>query len=243
MIKICKYCGKEYETKNKKQKCCSVECSLKSRFKDLTGQKFERLTVIKRVNNKKNGEVMWLCQCVCGNKKEVSSNNLLKGLVKSCGCMKKEQDKINLENSTHKLSKTRIYHIWAKIKHRCYNNHNNRYHCYGGRGITVCDEWKNDFMSFYNWSMQNGYNDTLTIDRIDVNGNYEPNNCRWATYVEQGTNTRSNHLITYNGETHCLSEWCRILNLNYARTINRLNVYNWSVEKAFTTPKKVNQYK
>lgn len=125
----------------------------------------------------------------------------------------------------------RLFTTWQNIKNRCYNNCNNEYKNYGGRGIAVCDEWLHDFMSFYNWSMVNCYNDNLTIDRIDNNGNYEPNNCRWVTMKQQQQNKRSNRNYTINGETHCLSEWCEILGLKYSTVQSRIQ-RNWSIEKA-----------
>lgn len=131
----------------------------------------------------------------------------------------------------HNKCNTRLYSIWASMKTRCYNSNHEAYARYGGRGIVVCDEWRNDFMSFYNWALSHGYNDTLTIDRIDNNKGYEPNNCRWATRKQQARNLRNNKNITINGETRCLTEWCNILGLNYYTVWERLN-YGWSVKKA-----------
>ena len=118
------------------------------------------------------------------------------------------------------------------MKKRCYNSNDKAYNYYGGRGIKVCDEWLNDFQTFYDWSMNNGYNEHLTIDRIDVNGNYEPNNCRWVDYKIQNRNSRHNTLFTIDGETRCLSEWCEILNLNYKNVLARVTRYNWSIGEA-----------
>lgn len=117
------------------------------------------------------------------------------------------------------------------MKKRCYLKCNHDYKNYGARGIAVCDEWRNDFMAFYNWSMANGYNDTLTIDRIDVNGNYEPNNCRWCNMKQQARNRRNNIYFTYNGETHCLTDWCEILGLNRKTIYERLR-HGWSYKRA-----------
>lgn len=118
------------------------------------------------------------------------------------------------------------------MKKRCYNKNCKSYKDYGARGIEIYDEWLNNFESFYNWANNNGYTDTLTIDRINVNGNYEPNNCRWATQTQQVRNSRHNRYFTYKGETHCLSEWCEILGLKYKNVIARINQYNWSIEEA-----------
>lgn len=179
---------------------CLRKEKMKNLLKDLIGQKFGRLTVLKRVediiNSKNKHHTQWLCQCDCGNFIEVRGSNLINGSTKSCGCYFKET------HSKHKLSSSRLFCIYDHVKQRCCNTSNDNYKNYGGRGITICDEWldkDNGFMSFYSWAMQNGYQDSLSIDRIDVNGNYEPDNCRWATAKEQANNTRKNRKIVYNG--------------------------------------------
>lgn len=121
------------------------------------------------------------------------------------------------------------------MKNRCFNTKTERYKDYGARGITVCDEWKNDFQTFYDWAMSNGYFDNLTIDRIDNDGNYEPSNCRWATIKEQNRNSRSCEMIEYKGEIHCLKEWSEILGLSYGALKDRKS-YGWSIERMFETP-------
>ena len=197
-------------------------------FKDLTGQKFGRLTTLYRLHNIK-GKTKWLCVCDCGNLKEVILSDLLLGKSKSCGCLAKEL--VSSRSTIHGQCGTRLYRIWTKMKERCYTTTNKRYKDYGGRGVAVCAEWKNGFMSFYNWAMANGYDDTLTIDRIDVDGNYEPTNCRWITMKQQSRNKRSNIIFTYNGVTHCLIDWCNILNLKY-NTIKMRIKRGWSIERA-----------
>lgn len=132
----------------------------------------------------------------------------------------------------HGKRKTRLYRIWANMKTRCYNPNYTQYKDYGGRGITVCNEWKNDFQAFYDWSISNGYNDILQIDRIDNNKSYEPSNCRWVDRKTQGRNKRNNRNYTINGETHCLSEWCLSLGLKNSTVRMRLDKYNWTIEKA-----------
>ena len=136
----------------------------------------------------------------------------------------------------HGLSNTRLYRIWYGMKQRCYNPKNTRYKNYGGRNITVCDEWENDFISFYNWAIYNGYNDNLTIDRIDVNGNYKPDNCRFIDQKTQQRNRSNNHLITYNGKTHCINEWAEILGFSKYVIQNRILRDKWDIERAFTKP-------
>lgn len=131
----------------------------------------------------------------------------------------------------HRKSNTKLYKVYHHIKDRCYNKNDKRYKDYGERGIYMCSEWLDDFMNFYNWSMNNGYNDNLTIDRIDNNKGYSPNNCRWVDRKTQQQNRRNCIYYTINGETHCLKEWCEILNLNYSTV--QVRVYRgWDVKKA-----------
>lgn len=143
-------------------------------------------------------------------------------------------------NYKHGLSNERLYHVWYGMMYRCYNPNCEGYKNYGGRGIVICDEWRNDYFAFKKWAYESGYDDkapkgVCTIDRIDVNGNYEPSNCRWATTIQQGRNTRRNLLVTYNGETKPLSEWCEELNLKYDPIHNRIEK-GWDVTLAFNTP-------
>lgn len=145
----------------------------------------------------------------------------------------------NKHNLVHGLSHSRIYNTYHSMKQRCYNPSHKSYHNYGGRGIKVCEEWLNDFQAFYDWSMSHGYSDDLTIDRKDNNGNYCPENCRWATYKEQSNNVRTNHIITYKDETHTLKEWSEILNINHNTLYRRINGMKWSIERAFETPVQV----
>lgn len=175
---------------------------------DLTGQKFGLLKVLglEETNTRKT---YWKCLCECGNIKTVRSDSLQCGAIRSCGCIKKQQDRINLTaNHSHKMSKTRLYHIWQNMKSRCSNPNNQDYQRYGGRGIAVCKEWENSFSEFMKWANKSGYSETLSIDRIDFNGNYEPNNCRWATPKQQSNNRSSNHLVTIGKETMNISQWC-----------------------------------
>ena len=139
-------------------------------------------------------------------------------------------------NYKHGLRKHRLYRIWSNMKNRCYNPNTRSYERYGGRGITVCDEWKNDFMSFYNWSIANGYRDDLTLDRSNNDGNYTPENCRWATQKQQHNNTSLNKVITIEGVSHTMAEWCEITGINYSTARDRINRGHWDPIKAVTTP-------
>lgn len=202
------------------------------KLKDLTGQRFGKLTVIERAEND-GKRTQWLCKCDCGKIFAVWSSALISGNTKSCGCAIIEINKKNF--STHNQSYTRLYRIWANIKTRCTNDKYNRFCDYGGRGITICNEWL-EFENFYNWAMSNGYNNTLTIERVNNNANYEPSNCIWTTMAEQSTNKRSNLLFTYKNKTLCLKQWAKELNIDYILLYNRIVKRKWSFDKAITTP-------
>ncbi len=190
------------------------------RIKDLTGQRFGRLTVI-GLKPTEGRHTYWYCKCDCGNIKSVRSDSLSNGSIKSCGCLKKEQDKLNLNRTTHNMHDERIYKIWQGIKKRCYNSNNKSYPNYGGRGIKMCDEWKDDFVKFYEWVKITNYNDSLSIERIDVDGDYEPNNCTFATNKQQCNNRRSNIKIKIGNTTKTLTEWCELFQLEYRTILSR----------------------
>lgn len=207
-----------------------------SKMIDLTGGKFGKLTVLHRAENNKYGQAMWLCACDCGKETVVKGNSLRTGCVKSCGCLSAEMSSIR--NTKHGLSRRnakldRIYSIHSNMLQRCENPKNKSYKNYGGRGIRVCDEW-HDVFAFYKWATESGYQPNLTIERIDNDGNYEPNNCRWATIKEQSNNRRNNHFLDFNGETHTISEWSEITDIPREVIDARIG-RGWGAEKALTT--------
>lgn len=206
--------------------------------KDFIGEKFGRLTVIEEAEKgiRPSGQTYRRvkCKCECGNTIIVDLYELKKGNVKSCKCFRRDF----FTKHGHCIGRDdRIYSIWHDIRRRCYNVKRKEYKRYGGRGIVMCDEWKDDFLAFYNWAIENGYNDCLTIDRINNDGNYEPSNCRWVTIKVQANNTSRNKKIIHDGETHNLIEWCEILGLKYSTYKGRKR-RGWSIEDALFKPVK-----
>ena len=201
---------------------------------DLTGKKYGRLTVLKK-DGHIGGKIAWLCKCDCGNTKRMIGSNLGR-LSNSCGCVRTSKF---IERSTkHGYSNERLYYIWIHMKQRCSDPKDIKYKNYGGRGITVCKEWENSFEKFYNWSIENKYSSELTLDRKDNNGNYSPENCRWATVKEQNNNKRNNRLVSYNGKTMTVSQWAEISGIRYDTLLSRIKVLKWDIEKAIKTPVK-----
>lgn len=192
------------------------------KYKDIAGQRFGSLVVIEKVEkrNNKDRHAHWKCLCDCGNYAVITSARLRSG-QKTCGC------------SNNGKSTTRLYRIWNGMKKRCYTPNEGAYKYYGARGISVCDEWKNNFFAFKEWAIKTGYNDGLTIDRIDVNGNYSPSNCRWATRKEQANNTRRNRILTFNGKSMNIAEWSKETGIKQNTILYRIK-RNWSVERALT---------
>lgn len=190
---------------------------------NLKGQEFGRLIVLQRAENDKQGNAQWLCQCVCGNKKVVRGRALRTGRTKSCGCLLSESSKERMTrlSTKHGMASTKLYRVYLSMRERCEKPSCSEYYRYGGRGIRVCDEWKNDRNSFFEWALKNGYKEGLQIDREDNDGDYEPSNCRWVTQIENCNNTSRNVFIEHNGEIHTLSEWSRILKINRSTIYSR----------------------
>lgn len=194
-----------------------------AKAKDLTGLIIGKLTVIKISKQGNYYEKEWLCQCSCGNIKNVKHKGLTSKTTLSCGCLQIEHVvNMNKETKTiHNLSNSRIYKIWQMMKDRCLNSNNKDYINYGDRGIAVCEEWL-DFNNFHIWSIKNGYNEILTIDRINNNKGYCPENCRWETRKIQSNNTRRNRYITLNGEEKTLQQWADYLNISKSSLSERI---------------------
>lgn len=201
-------------------------------MRDLSNQKFGKLTAIAPAG-KQGKAILWRCVCECGNEKTVRGNNLTTGAVRSCGCMMKEN------NLKHGGSKTRLYRIWGGIIRRTEDCNRKEYADYGARGIRMCTEWRDDFAEFQRWSLENGYTDSLSIDRIDPDGNYCPENCRWSGKLQQENNKRVNLILTVNGESKTAAEWATISGIP-AYQIRKRKRHGWSDEKAVFEPLNVN---
>ena len=201
---------------------------------DLTGQRFGRLTVIRRDESRKKA-AYWLCRCDCGKEKVVQGCHLRSGATVSCGCLHME-NAFKSNWSTHGGSGTRLYAEWIGMKGRCCNKRNKRYPDYGGRGIKVCSEWLDSFEAFREWALANGYQDDLTIERKDVNGDYCPENCCWATQKEQQNNRRNNHYLTYQGRRQTIKQWAEETGINEVAIYSRINKLGWPPERALTEP-------
>lgn len=199
--------------------------------KDLIGMKFNMLTVEARGKNLPGGTATWICRCDCGKLTTATSYSLTSGGKKSCGCLRYAS-----KNYTHRQTKTDIHNKWLSMKQRCFDKNHGSYAKYGALGITVCDEWKNNFIAFCNWSYENGYKEGMSLDRIDNSKGYSPDNCRWVTWKGQCNNRRSNLKITYRGKTQNLRQWCDELSLNYQLVHQRMKKCGMSFEEAITKP-------
>lgn len=210
-----------------------------AKFRDLTGQKFGRWTVLSLAsrccineNGKKDG-VRWRCQCDCGTISDSQlGSHIVYGKSVSCGCLRNEI--LSERRKTHGMSETTEYYVWLSMKDRCKNPSNKRYYSHGARGVTVCDAW-DDFQNFYN-DVGPRPSDKHSIERVDNDGNYCPENCKWETDAAQANNKRNNVRLTYNGETKSLMQWCRHLNLSYSVVLARVSDRGWDTVRALETP-------
>lgn len=209
------------------------------KFRDLTGQRFGRLEVLGRNCVYDKQQSFWNCQCCCGKQMAVRGYNLTTGHAKSCGCLKADVARKNAISSctTHGMSGTKIYNLWNTMKNRCKRPESINFKNYGGRGISYCEKWEK-FEPFYKWAISNGYKDGLEIDRIDNDGDYCPENCRWVTRKENCKNRRSN--ILYRDKI--LSDWAKERRINRKTLSDRIFRYGWSWEKALNTPVKKRPY-
>lgn len=184
-------------------------------YEDLTGKRFGRLVVKKRIINNNKG--FWLCECDCGKTVIIKTKTcLISGQIKSCGCY--NRDRICKHGDSYSL----LYSVWHSMKTRCYTKTSIPYKDYGARGITVCEEWKNDYSRFRDWALTHGYKKGLSLDRINNNGNYTPDNCRFTDVKTQSNNRRSSRYLTYNGETHSIAEWGQIFGVRPELFLDRL---------------------
>ena len=215
---------------------------------NLTGQRFGRYTVIERapdyVSPKGKRCVRWKCQCDCGTVKEVNGNALKTGNVVSCGCyaINERRERMTTHGATRNRKSTHLYSVWDGMKERCYNRNKAYYHRYGGRGITMCDEWHYSFEAFQSWAYENGYREDLTIDRIDNDKGYCPENCRWVTIKEQSNNKENNHYLTFRGETKTLMQWSEATGFPFSTLSRRASHWkNATAEEILLTPRKIDK--
>jgi len=201
------------------------------------GDKFNRLTIIKEVEKKNNSNRRVECLCTCGTSKQYVLSSVLNGYSKSCGCLQKER--ASTSNKIHGLSWTRIQRIWTDMLKRCYNEKSISYRNYGGRGIVVCDEWRSSFDCFQKWAFSNGYEEHLQIERKDVNGNYNSENCKFVTRHDNMMNRRITRYATLSGVTKTIYDWSKEIGIEYKVLSDRIFKLKWSHEKALTTPKMI----
>ena len=201
---------------------------------DITGQKFHRLIALQVIDSERGAgkAIKYECLCDCGNHHIASVSNLRLGEVKSCGCLNKEQ--AIKRHLSHGQSKTKLYGVWNCMKGRCSNPNSTVYRHYGGRGIQVCSDWRS-FENFAAWAISAGYKEGLTIDRVNNDGDYTPENCRWVGIETQARNRRNTKYIMFKGEARCLAEWAEILGIKMQVLSERL-ASGWSVDRALTEP-------
>jgi hypothetical protein len=209
---------------------------MKNNIIDLTGKKFGMLTVINFSFKTKHSHFAWYCKCDCGNYKNIYATNLINGKTKSCGCLQKKMT--SLKNGTHRLRKHPLYTKWIGMRERCYYEKCDSYKLYGAIGVTVCDEWKNDFMAFYNWAIKNGWKDGLQLDKdkkaLELNVKpmiYSPEFCSFLSPRENSNNRKTNRILKHNGEELTISKWAEKLNINKSTIATRIH-RGWSDSRA-----------
>lgn len=194
---------------------------------DLTGKTFGRIMVVQDVGRSPRKDVMWLCKCKCGNETRLPTRKLLSNETVSCGCFR--NDLVKMRQTTHNHSRTPTYTSWNSMINRCTNRKHTSYKNYGARGIQVCDRWLGSFDNFLSDMGERPKGKSL--DRIDVNKGYEPNNCKWSTRKEQQRNMRNNIMLEHKGEIKSLPEWCEILNLDYNKARNKFRYKDYTIEE------------
>ena len=200
---------------------------------DLKGRRFGRLTVLDEAGRDQWRHLLWKCKCDCGAIRLVTQWNLVAGITVSCGCYAK--DRASKQLKQHGLSSNRFFETWTSMMKRCYNPNCSGYYRYGGRGICVCDEW-HDVKTFIDWCESQNPPENMQIDRIDNDGNYSPDNCRFVTIKENNNNRSSCMYITFQGRTQSLTKWCEELGLPYGTMRSRIHSLHWDPDKAFLTP-------
>lgn len=212
-----------------------------SKVNDLTGQRFGRLTVIERAGSNTRGRATWLCRCDCGETVVALGNALSRHNTKSCGCLVPDASSaVGKKRAVHGKTGERLFSVWINMRSRCRSPKNHAYKNYGARGITVCPEWDNDYEAFRSWAFANGYDESAprgecSLDRIDNDGPYSPENCRWVSLKDQQANKRGVLLVTYNGVTKPASQWSVEAGFERHLVGDRIKK-GWSAEAAITTP-------
>lgn len=210
------------------------------KVRDLTGQRFGKLVAVKCVGRDRHKNALWLCDCDCGRTKVIPSRSLVQGRSKSCGCLETGEFINATERHMHGGSGERLYRVWGGMRNRCYDRHRREYPNYGGRGIKVCDEWLHDYAAFRDWAYSNGYDPSLpgkecSIDRIDVDGDYCPSNCRWVTMKDQSFNKTTTRKVEYKGRLLTLVEASSLYGISPG-TISQRIKRGWQIDKAIETP-------
>lgn len=205
---------------------------------EIKSQKYGKLSAIRRIGKDKHGHYLWECRCDCGNVVIAAQARLRSGRKRSCGCLHKDAAQKRAKPYSHR---ERLYVLWMGMRQRCSNPNNSSYAWYGGKGVTVCDEWENNYLSFKKWALETGYDESLprgmqTIERKNVGKGYSPDNCEWKTIQQQQRNKGNTKLFEYNGESHTVVEWSEILGLKHGTLHSRVLGRGWGIKEAIETP-------